>query len=526
MALLLLTRIPAAAQYLSVDNVNLALALERFDPRIHQPQPPGYPFFVAFARLVNLLFHNAEKTFLAISIFVSALCLPLTAALGRRMFDRWVGQAAAVLLLVNPVFWFAGLEGPLRPNLALFSLLTAYCSWRAWNGDRGFVVWGAFALGIGSGFRPDLLVLLAPVWLFSAWVGTRSIKTILFGCGVLAVIVLTWAGALAYAVGGVRDLFNLTTSYLADQSRGESVVFGASTAAWFRQINRLMIWNGLAVVGWIWAVPLFIFASRRAGILSKQSAFMIVWLAPGLMVQALIHVAAPGHTLFSIPALCLIGAHVLWAATQRWKGAQENSIPLAETALALGLIVNVMLFLDYVPLPAAGAATSGSLWESTKNAAVFGIFETSIGEIRYMDDATRNSLREVQEFSRSAHSDIVVVCEDVVPKNDWFMVWPIARYYLPEQDIWVISAQGGMGSARRIRRHLNSEILSGPDVLLRVPKPSRIIWLMERGGALHQELEKAASVKAGQQVFYTDVGSDAVEFQAQNFIFRPGNAIQ
>ena len=237
-ALLLLTRIPAASQYLSVDNVNLALALEHFDPRIHQPQPPGYPFFVAFARVVNLLFHNAEKTFLAISLLVSGLCLPLTVALGRRMFDRWVGQAAAVLLLLNPVFWFAGLEGPLRPNLALFSLLTAYCAWRTWSGDRSFVIWGACAVGIGSGFRPDLLVLLAPIWLFSAWVGTRSIKTILLGGGVLALTVLVWTGALAYSVGGVRELVNLTSSYLADQSRGESVVFGASTAAWFHQINR------------------------------------------------------------------------------------------------------------------------------------------------------------------------------------------------------------------------------------------------------------------------------------------------
>src|SRR5262245_48063175 len=48
LALLFLTRIPAAAGYLSIDNVNLAFALERFDVRGHQPQPPGYPYFVAF----------------------------------------------------------------------------------------------------------------------------------------------------------------------------------------------------------------------------------------------------------------------------------------------------------------------------------------------------------------------------------------------------------------------------------------------------------------------------------------------
>ena len=73
LALLLLTRIPAMASYMTVDNVNLAFSLENFDPRIHQPQPPGYPFFVGFARIVNFLFRDPERTFYAISLLLSAL---------------------------------------------------------------------------------------------------------------------------------------------------------------------------------------------------------------------------------------------------------------------------------------------------------------------------------------------------------------------------------------------------------------------------------------------------------------------
>src|SRR6058998_3635478 len=100
-ALLLLTRIPAMASYLSIDNVNLAFSLEKLDPRIHQPQPPGYPLFVLFGRIVNLVFHNAERTFVAISLIASALCLPAAFQLGKRMFSPWAGAAAVFLLLVN-----------------------------------------------------------------------------------------------------------------------------------------------------------------------------------------------------------------------------------------------------------------------------------------------------------------------------------------------------------------------------------------------------------------------------------------
>src|SRR5437016_3228096 len=196
LALLLLTRLPVMAEYFTIDNVNLAFSLEKFDPRIHQPQPPGYPFFVFFARMVNVIFGDAERTFFTISLLVTGVSLAFAFALAGWMSAPWSGAAAAFLLLVNPVFWHASLEGPLRPNLALFSLLTAYCCWRCWNGEKRFAYWGAVALGVGSGFRPDLIAFLSPLWLVSSWAGTKSWITVYRACVLLAVIVGVWLAAL------------------------------------------------------------------------------------------------------------------------------------------------------------------------------------------------------------------------------------------------------------------------------------------------------------------------------------------
>src|SRR5215467_2435755 len=164
LALLLLTRLPAMARYLSIDNVNLAFSLEKFDPRIHQPQPPGYPFFVLFARIVNVIFRDAERTFVAISLIVSALCLPVAYGLGKRMFSEWAGGAAVFLLLVNPVFWQSELDGPLRPHLALFSLLTAYCCWRCWHRDNPSALSSALALSQRRRLLADVIAFLFALW--------------------------------------------------------------------------------------------------------------------------------------------------------------------------------------------------------------------------------------------------------------------------------------------------------------------------------------------------------------------------
>src|SRR5436309_8110577 len=216
LALLLLTRLSSMAEYFTIDNVNLAFSLEKFDPRIHQPQPPGYPFFVFFARIVNVIFGNAERTFVVVSLAVSAAACYVAFALAGRMFSRWAGAAAAFLLLVNPVFWHASLDGPLRPHLALFSLLTASCCWRCWNGEKRFAYWGAVALGVGGGFRPDLLAFLFPLWLVSAWAGTKSWRSVMRAFIVLAAIGLVWMGALVIAMGGVESFKTVMLGYTVE----------------------------------------------------------------------------------------------------------------------------------------------------------------------------------------------------------------------------------------------------------------------------------------------------------------------
>jgi hypothetical protein len=499
---ILLSRVPVAAKYLSIDNVNLAYSLEKFDPRIHQPQPPGYPFFVLFAKVINFVVRDPEITFLFISVLVSFLSLVVIYELGSRMFEPWVGEAAAWLLAVNPVFWFSALDGPLRPFLALFSLLSGYCAWRAWHRETRFVYWGAAALGVGSGIRPDLLVYLGPVWLVSTLVGPRSIRKLLIGGVVFAFVCLIWIGGLVYAVGGPSELYGLLRSYLVEQSQGGSMVLGAATQGWVDQVKRLITWNSLAVLEWIWAVPLFLASKERVSLISTHTVFLKIWVLPGLIAQALIHVAAPGHTLFSIPVFCLIGAYVLRVGLKRWG--------VADAGLIGAVAASLMLFLHFIPLPSADSW--GGPWDGFSVMT----FETSLENIRWLDDIHGSTLREIRNLTTPDRKTIIVTLD--MARTVWFLNWRIARYYLPDAEIRILVDHKRPPETFQVRGSKTGQVMLATDIP--VPLHSRLLWVLDTGGPLHSALSKANLLHGGPRVFYTDI-DDMTPFSAGDFRIVP-----
>src|SRR5205823_4240781 len=155
--------------------------------------------------------------------------------------------------------------------------------------------------------------------------------------------------------------------------------------------------------------------------------------------QALVHVDAPGHTLFSVAALCVLGGYVV------------SLIPARDFAVAAAVLVNVMVFLDFFPLPAAAVNTPNRT-PSIKNAILFGSFETSLGMVRGLDDITRVTLKEIEEFTPKDRPSVIISTDAYV--DQWFMNWRIGRYYLSQNDFWILHNNIVPKRVEHIRRDL------------------------------------------------------------------------
>ena len=196
---------------------------------MHQPQPPGYPLFVLLLKTLDLILHDARLDLLVAGLIGSIAAVGLLWGLARAMFGEPAGYISALVLAVHPLFWYAGLANPVRIHLALISISTVWAGWRCLSTQSSkiwLLVMGA-TLGVLSGFRPETLLLLAP--LFVA-VGLRARVTWLgFVMAVLLMVARagSWIAVLTYKAGGFQPFLELYFGYLGANSQDYTLMFGA-----------------------------------------------------------------------------------------------------------------------------------------------------------------------------------------------------------------------------------------------------------------------------------------------------------
>lgn len=201
------------------DSGSFVLALDRFDPVLQQPQPPGFPVYVALGRLVHAVVPDPVAALTLLSAIGGAAAVGLVAVLGWMLTHRAdVGLAAGVIFALSPIQWLtAGKALSDVPGLAL-SLAALAVLWAARTRPR-WLIPGAALLGLSLGTRlqanlPGLLLL---AWLL--WDARRARRWSAIGLAliVLGMAVALWLIPIAQAAGGLdvyRDLIDAHSEHV------------------------------------------------------------------------------------------------------------------------------------------------------------------------------------------------------------------------------------------------------------------------------------------------------------------------
>jgi len=212
-----------------IDSLNFALGLHEFDPARHQPHPPGYPIFIALARLARLAMPTDAKALALVGALFGALAvLPMLGLfenlerleqLPRGFRMSGTAALAVIVAVTSPLYWFNALR-PLSdiPGLAITlaaqaALVAAYTRQRmdpsrtpaALEASGRMIVLGAFLSAIAVGFRSQAAVLTLPLLLLVLLqrAGRGAAGALLGSAMTYAIGTLLWAVPLTVASGGI-----------------------------------------------------------------------------------------------------------------------------------------------------------------------------------------------------------------------------------------------------------------------------------------------------------------------------------
>jgi len=524
-AIVVVTRVPLqTGQLYSFDSVNFAYAIGEFDIERSQPQPPGYPIFVLETRILTALrFKNPESVLSALRLVGSFLSLLLLYWAGQRIFDRRAALIGVLLMSVYPAFYFAGLTSAVRVQLVIVSTAVAGACWAAWNGGESAAKWSGFLLGIGAGIRPELGLLLLPLWAVGVWRAAASWRRRSQLTAVLVLSVFAWLIPTALASGGIVKYFRINWNYLRSDSAGlTSGLLGADTATWQMYFVWLVVWTFSGLLG----LTLPAVLAGRA--LSRmQALFLMLWFAPSFAFAALVHVADPGHVLAMLPVIALLGGRLIARAAERLSGQMSHLLAVVLLAFPASL---VWVYLKMRPeallyaLAGGGLAAGGMLlwrrtahrwiprWQaevilllpslvlfsfiwfhknwfySAKTANVSeiirqhlhsGLASATLHQVRLVTWGDDSTIQRIRELAAERPQEAVVVW------RDGLIEWRKVQYYLSDMPIWVLERKGVVKLVR------GRQIVSVIKPPVELPKGVRLIWL-ERKGMRYEDVPAVA----------------------------------
>ena len=378
-----------------VDSVNFAMGVRDFDVARHQPHPPGYPAYIATAKLSTAVLRamgvaSPEVAGLAaLSAVSGAAAVIAVFFLFRRLAgDDPIALIGVLLFACSPLFWFTALR-PLSdvPGLAVafaaLAALMAAIRWRApWShpATRALVL-GAAMAGISIGFRSQMAVLTVPLLLLAVIRPGVSASARLGAIAAFVLASLAWAVPLIVLAGGPGGYLAALGSQAGEDFIGVVMLWTNPTprVAVFALLNTVVLpWDSSWLGGIVVALAL---AGSIALLRRSVSAVLLLLVAFGpyaifhLLFQETLTVR---YALPLVPAVALLAAVTVAQAT-----------PLATTVVAAGLAGMALVHgvpagagFARTPNPIVGAFTEMKLLAAGRAEPIVGMHRRVLTESR------------------------------------------------------------------------------------------------------------------------------------------------
>jgi hypothetical protein len=260
----------AAERASSWDEVDFALALERYDILQMQPHFPGYPLFILAGMLLRIVIGHPVLSLSLVSAIFGSLSILLIFALMKTIARQWRPEqasrwawAGAIVYAVHPAVTLSHLQ-PMSEALGVFMLLLYLWTVSLVLGQSGRHPYPialaaaaiyALMLGVRLSYFPFAFVMLLPLWKMLS-VRTGSLRKLfmqwLSVIAVGAAVVALWLFPTANTEGGIQAYWQLGKQFTAGHfTQWGGTVWDAPSGTFAMNILKWLgaQWLGVGVTG-------------------------------------------------------------------------------------------------------------------------------------------------------------------------------------------------------------------------------------------------------------------------------------
>jgi len=315
--LIVLTIVIALTRFLAVahslfdwDEALFTLGVRDYDVTNHHPHPPGYPLFIAAAKLVHLL-GIPEFRSLQVIVFLGAVVLfPALFFLAREIgFNFTTSVCGAAIFAFLPNVWIYGGTGFSDVPGAAIGFAACALLLRGRSDKRAYLL-GAIVLGIAAGIRPPNLLMGAVPALLATWHQRKAWKHVLLATFLGGAITAgSYAGAAlaSGSIDGYVDIVKAQSQWVHDKDS-----YHNPYRASLRHLTKIFFVWPVQQKQQMTALTVLALLSLIAAIVKRRPApFLTLLLFAPMAIIAWLHFDFAAAARYAIPYMAV---HALLAA--------------------------------------------------------------------------------------------------------------------------------------------------------------------------------------------------------------------